>query len=102
MNSTIYSAEAGGFLSPSECGSSILWNVGVGVKKKGYGDEPNQLQPKMYGSVMLTDCSHSISWSLTDDGSVEKLDKAIAILKAARKALKIANAKYEELENDEE
>lgn len=84
--------EAGGtFLDPQNCGSTVQWAVGAELQS-GYrkADEDKFVAAVVYGQIAMTDCNRRIEWSLSDEFALSKLDRAIAALKAARKALRRA------------
>lgn len=90
----LFSSHGGVFLAPQYVGSSISWYVNLdeytssGPKK--------ELRLSLNGSVRLSDCSRTISWEICGEDDLAKLDKAIAALKAARRALAKSVAIYNE------
>lgn len=72
-------AEGGGFISVSDCGSTILYSV---QNSKDYAGAD------FSGSVQLTDCSRMISWGFScDESGIAKIDKTIANFQKFRVAL---------------
>ena len=87
-------AEQGGrFLAPGEVGSAVNWYVRVTKSKITYGKRKGQFTAILNAAVHLTDCDRKIAWGLHTE--LEKLDEAIAELKALRRALVKARRLYE-------
>jgi hypothetical protein len=93
-------------LHPESCASSIRWSVRAtrthsryeikGVRKETYGRD-------FEANVYLTDCSRQIGWSSAsyDNGAsvmIEKLDVAIAELRAAKAAVRAVANFYDHLQ----
>ena len=71
--------QGGGYIDPSCCGSTILFNVQNTFDYKG---------ARYYGNIQLTDCSRMISWTIDcDEDGLRKLDLAIRHLQEVRKGV---------------
>lgn len=64
------------YLDPDNCNSKISYKV---AKRRNYR------RGKLYGSVILSDCTHEIEWYFYDTlDPLTKVDKAIAMLNSFR------------------
>jgi hypothetical protein len=99
---TISSTTGGRFLRPHSVGSSIHWYVHVYEFTESYGEfnegkkRPRRQNAGIHARIRLTDCEDNIDWSLNEQKDLEKLDNAIAELKAARAVFAAALAKQKQ------
>jgi hypothetical protein len=93
-------------LHPESCGSSIRWAVHAKRTRSRWKDKG--VQKEKYGrdfeaNVYLTDCGRQIGWSSASyhNGArvmIEKLDVAIAELRAAKAAVRVVSNFYDHLD----
>jgi hypothetical protein len=69
------------FIDPENCGSSIGYYITV----QEYTPKDKPTEYSVAATVVLSDCSHKIYWSFSEDGALEKIDAALAMLQEFRK-----------------
>jgi len=69
------------FIDPENCGSSIGYYITVSEYKP--KDKPTEYS--VQAIVVLTDCGHKLDWSFSEEGALEKIDAALAMLQEFRK-----------------
>ena len=77
--------QGGVFIAPSNCDSTIMWNIGAGDLIEPEEGEKYYL---FEGTINLTDCNRIISWSIGPwDNPLTKVRNAIKELQKVEKYL---------------
>jgi len=69
------------FIDPENCGSSVGYYIAVNE----YTPKDKPTEYSISAVVVLADCTHKLDWSFNEEGSIGKIDSAIAMLQEFRK-----------------
>lgn len=95
---TTYKSSAAAYIDPTSCGSVVGYRVSIDE----YKPKTEDPQYSLDAHVELSDCNRKIEWSFSsDEDSLEKIDKAINVLRNFRKELIAATKLLKKLENKE-